>query len=36
VILARTINPTKIDKEYVWATGCHHDFLEGLPEWRGK
>jgi hypothetical protein len=36
VILARTISPTKIDKEYVWATGCHRDFLEGLPEWRGN
>jgi hypothetical protein len=35
-IMARTIAATKIDKDYVWATGCHKDFLADVPEWRGK
>ncbi|HEY1663656.1 MAG TPA: DUF4339 domain-containing protein [Verrucomicrobiae bacterium] len=36
LILARTLSPTKIDKEYVWASGCSREFLEALPEWHGK
>ncbi|HTL59122.1 MAG TPA: DUF4339 domain-containing protein [Candidatus Limnocylindrales bacterium] len=32
-IIASTINAAKIDKEYVWITGCNRDFLANLPEW---
>lgn len=35
-VLARTVTPTKIDKDYVWMTGAHRDFLAGLPEWHGR
>jgi hypothetical protein len=34
-VMARTVTPTKIDKEYVWMGGVHRDFLAGLPEWTG-
>jgi len=34
-VMARTVTPAKIDKEYVWLTGVHKDFLTELPEWRG-
>jgi hypothetical protein len=34
-IMARTIAPTKIDKDTVWASGVHKDFLAMLPEWPG-
>lgn len=34
-IIARLITPTKIEKETVWVTGCHRDFLAELPEWPG-
>ncbi|HLX71771.1 MAG TPA: DUF3039 domain-containing protein, partial [Verrucomicrobiae bacterium] len=34
-ILARTVTPTKIDKDYVWVSGVHRDFLAELPEWNG-
>lgn len=36
VLMARTVAATKIDKEYVWLSGCHKDFLANLPEWSGK
>jgi hypothetical protein len=35
-VMARTVAPTKIDKEYVWMNGVHRDFLAGLPEWSGS
>lgn len=35
-VIARTVTPTKIDKEYVWMTGVHPDFLAALPQWGGK
>jgi hypothetical protein len=34
-VMARTVGPTKIEKEYVWLTGAHRDFLAELPEWNG-
>ncbi len=36
VVMARLVTPTKIDKDYVWMTGAHRDFLAQLPEWQGK
>ncbi|HEU6449668.1 MAG TPA: DUF4339 domain-containing protein [Verrucomicrobiae bacterium] len=35
-VMARTVAPTKIDKEYVWLNGVHRDFLADLPEWGGN
>jgi hypothetical protein len=35
-IIARTIGAAKIEKEYVWVTGCHRDFRADLPEWHGQ
>jgi len=35
-VMAQTVRPTKIDKEYVWLAGVHRDFLADLPEWQGK
>ena len=35
-VMARTVTATKIDKEYVWMTGVHPDFLANLPHWGGK
>lgn len=32
-VRARTVAAAKIDKQYVWVTGCHRDFLAELPEW---
>ncbi|HSY44404.1 MAG TPA: DUF4339 domain-containing protein [Candidatus Acidoferrum sp.] len=34
-VIARTIRPTKIDKEYVWMTGASREFMADLPEWHG-
>lgn len=34
-IMARTVTPTKIDKEYVWLSGVNRDFMADLPEWGG-
>ena len=34
-VTARTVTPTKIDKQYVWLSGVHRDFLANLPEWNG-
>ena len=34
-VMARTVTPTKIDKEYVWLSGVHRDFMANLPEWNG-
>jgi GYF domain 2 len=34
-VMARTVTPTKIDKEYAWLRGAHKDFLADLPEWNG-
>jgi hypothetical protein len=34
-IIARTIAAAKMEKEFVWITGCHRDFLADLPEWPG-
>jgi hypothetical protein len=34
--MARTIAAAKIDKEFVWITGCNRDFLADLPEWHGQ
>ncbi len=32
-VRARTVAAAKLDKKYVWVTGCHRDFLAELPEW---
>lgn len=34
-VMARTVAPAKVDKEFVWITGVNRDFVENLPEWRG-
>lgn len=34
-VLARLVTPTKINKENVWITGCHPEFLNQFPEWPG-
>ena len=34
-IMARTVAPTKIDKEYVWLSGVNPNYLAELPEWTG-
>jgi hypothetical protein len=34
-VMARTVTPTKIDKEYVWLSGVNRDLVANLPEWRG-
>ncbi|HTV42258.1 MAG TPA: DUF4339 domain-containing protein [Candidatus Sulfotelmatobacter sp.] len=34
-LMARTIAPTKIEKEYVWLAGVHRDFIANFPEWNG-
>lgn len=35
-VMARTITPTKIEKDYVWLSGVHRNFLAELPEWSGS
>lgn len=34
-VMARTVAPVKIEKEYVWMNGVHRDFLADLPQWSG-
>jgi hypothetical protein len=34
-VIARNVSATKIDKDYVWLSGAHPDFLAELPEWPG-
>lgn len=34
-VRARTVAAAKIDKQNVWISGCHKDFLAELPEWSG-
>jgi hypothetical protein len=35
-LMARTLVPTKINKQYAWLASAHRDFVADLPEWRGQ
>jgi hypothetical protein len=34
-LMARSVWPTKVDKQFVWLGGVNRDFSANLPEWRG-